>query len=165
MSSELRDLVVVRPFGVEDIAAVAEFEREIARVSFPEDPVDDLEFYRRKLAAALNDRKSHAIVLDLEGEVIGWAWLSPRTNFVTKETYADLKSFYIDKRFRGSSCAIRLMRACLDYCRKHGLRRVVGRTNARNDNMQAIYRLFAFEPKHVTYELFIDEADEAAGRR
>jgi GNAT superfamily N-acetyltransferase len=97
-------------------------------------------------------------VLDLDGTAIGWAWLAPRVNFVTKETYGDLRSFYIAEPYRGGSSALRLMRACLDLAREHGLARLVGRTNAHNENMQALYRLFEFEPKHITFELFLDKA-------
>jgi GNAT superfamily N-acetyltransferase len=159
MSSDPRERVVARRLRAEDIDTVAGFEREIASISFPEDPVLDLEFYKKRLSAALRDRKSHLIVLDLDGEPIGWAWIAPRTNFVTKEIYADLKSFYVAPRFRGSFCAMRLMGACLAYCRTHGLNRVVGRTSAQNANMKALYRWFSFTPKHVTFELFIDRAE------
>lgn len=158
ISAELRARIRLRPLAEADIPAVARFEREIAHISFPEDPVDDLGFYERKLATALKERKSLLLLLDLDGAPIGWAWLAPRTNFVTKETYGDLRSFYIDKSYRGGFCALRLMRACLDYCREHRLKRIVGRTSVANENMQALYRLFDFEPRHVTFERVLDKA-------
>jgi ribosomal protein S18 acetylase RimI-like enzyme len=148
----------MRPLAAADIPRVAQFEREIARISFPEDPIDDLGFYERKLAAALGERKHLLLVLELYGEVVGWAWLAPRSNFVTKESYGDLRSFYIDARIRGTAAALRLMRACLDHCRAQGLKRMVGRTAATNEQMQALYRLVGFEPKHVTFELALDRA-------
>ena len=157
MSAEQSNPILVRPLRPADIPAIAEFEREIARISFPEDPVDDIAFYERKLAAAARDSKNHLIVLEQADRIAGWAWIAPRTNFITKETYGDLRSFYIAAPARGTACAMRLMRACLDFCREKGLSRVVGRTNAANVNMQAIYRLFEFQPKHVTYELFLRE--------
>jgi len=35
----------LRPLQVKDVEAVAAFERDIAKISFPDDPITDLDFY------------------------------------------------------------------------------------------------------------------------
>src|SRR5262249_62352223 len=94
-----------------DVPLVAEFEREIAEISFPEDPVTDLGFYEKKLRQAIDDRRAEAIIAEVGGKVAGWAWLAERENFTTKERYGDLRSFYVAVGFRGPAVSLGLMRA------------------------------------------------------
>jgi hypothetical protein len=37
----------IRGFAAEDVEIVASFEREIAKISFPDDPIVDLDFYKK----------------------------------------------------------------------------------------------------------------------
>lgn len=165
MSTPAKPQLTVRHLRAEDVPTVAEYERDIACISFPEDPVTDLDFYARKLGAAIGDDRNELLVVDDGEAVVGWAWLTPRANFVTQEVYADLKSFYVDRHHRGTRCAFLLMRACLDYCAREGLPRVVGRTNASNENMQALYRMFSFEPRHITFERRVETTAQPARPR
>ena len=147
--------VILRRLKVEDVPAVAVFEREIAEISFPDDPVTDLAFYERKLRQAIDDRKSEPLVGVLDGRIVAWAWIGTRENFITHERYGELRSFYVVADFRGTGYAMKLMRACLDYCAKHGLARLSGRTHAANEAMQSVYEMFGFEAKHVVYERLV----------
>jgi len=144
--------VVLRRLRVEDVPTIARFEREIAEISFPDDPVTDLAFYERKLTQAVSDRKSEPMVGEADGRIVAWAWIGTRENFITHERYGELRSFYVAADFRGTGYALKLMRACMDYCATHGLARLSGRTHAANESMQAVYQTFGFEAKHVTYE-------------
>lgn len=156
--------VTLRRLRPADVSTVAGFEREIAEISFPDDPVTDLGFYERKLATAIDDRKAEAIVA-VEGErIVGWAWLAERENFTTRERYGDLRSFYVVKAKRGAGPAFALMRACVEACRARGLTRIVGRTAATNVAMQAVYEIYGFGPKHIVYELPVP-IDAAAEQR
>jgi GNAT superfamily N-acetyltransferase len=146
-----------------DLPRVAAFEREIAEISFPEDPVTDLAFYEKKLRAAIDDRRAEAIIAEVGGAIAGWAWLAERENFTTKELYGDLRSFYVAAGFRSAAVALALMRACFDKARARGLARIVGRTAAGNEAMQAVYALTGFEAKHVTYELKLGDAAPRRG--
>jgi RimJ/RimL family protein N-acetyltransferase len=154
--------VVLRRLRVEDVPTIARFEREIAEISFPEDPVTDLAFYERKLAQAVSDRKSEPMVGETDGRIVAWAWIGTRENFITHERYGELRSFYVAADFRGTGYALKLMRACMDYCATHGLARLSGRTHAANEAMQAVYQMYGFEAKHITYEHRIAPAGASA---
>jgi hypothetical protein len=39
----------LRPLKAEDVEIVASFERDIAKISFPDDPITDLTFYMKKV--------------------------------------------------------------------------------------------------------------------
>ena len=142
--------MTIRLLEDHDLDRVAEFERDIALASFPDDPVTDLDFYRRKLAAAVG--RPGSLVADVGGEAVGWAWVAERENFTTKERYCDFRSLYVAPGRRGTGAAFALLRACLDYCEINGLSRIVGRTSAENEAMQALYRLYGFAPKHIVFE-------------
>src|SRR5258708_2852183 len=86
------------------------------------------------------------------GRIVAWAWIGTRENFITHERYGELRSFYVTEDFRGTGYALKLMRACMDYCATHGLSRLTGRTHAANEPMQAVYQMYGFEAKHITYE-------------
>src|SRR4029077_5164118 len=146
------DRVVLRRLAPDDISVVAQFEREIAEISFPDDPVTDPAFYERKLRQAVTDAKSEPMVGEAGGRIVAWARIGARENFITHERYGELRSFYVVKDFRGTGYAMKLMRACLDYCATHGLARLTGRTHAANESMQAVYEMYGFEAKHVVYE-------------
>jgi GNAT superfamily N-acetyltransferase len=165
MAENLADRVVLRRLTADDLPVIAQFEREIAEISFPEDPVTDLAFYDRKLRQAVTDAKSEPMVGEADGRIVAWAWIGMRENFITHERYGDLRSFYVVADFRATGYAMRLMRACLDYCATHGLARLSGRTHAANEAMQSVYEMFGFEAKHVVYERRIERAGEPAPPR
>jgi GNAT superfamily N-acetyltransferase len=162
MAENPANRVVLRRLELEDIPVIAQFEREIAEISFPDDPVTDLAFYERKLRQAVSDPKSEPMVAEAGGRIVAWAWIGARENFVTHERYGELRSFYVVADFRGTGYAMKLMRACLDYCAMHGLARLMGRTHAANEAMQSVYEMYGFEAKHVTYERRVEPAAERA---
>jgi GNAT superfamily N-acetyltransferase len=162
MAEKAADTVALRRLEAGDVPTIAQFEREIAEISFPDDPVTDLAFYERKLRQAIDDRKSEPMVGVAGGRIVAWAWIGTRENFVTHERYGELRSFYVVKDFRGTGYAIKLMRACLDYCATRGLARLSGRTHAANEAMQSVYEMYGFEAKHVVYERRIAAAAEQA---
>jgi GNAT superfamily N-acetyltransferase len=159
MAENPANRVVLRRLEPEDIPVVAQFEREIAEISFPDDPVTDPAFYERKLRQAVTDQKSEPMVGEADGRIVAWAWIGTRENFITHERYGELRSFYVVADFRGTGYAMKLMRACLDYCATHGLARLSGRTHAANEAMQSVYEMFGFEAKHVVYERLVAAAE------
>jgi GNAT superfamily N-acetyltransferase len=152
MTEKPAETAVLRRLEPGDVPTIVQFEREIAEISFPDDPVTDLAFYERKLRQAIGDRKSEPMVAVAGGRIVAWAWIGTRENFITHERYGELRSFYVVKDFRGTGYAMKLMRACLDYCATHGLARLTGRTHAANESMQAVYEMYGFEAKHIVYE-------------
>ena len=158
MAENPANRVVLRRLEPEDVPVIAQFEREIAEISFPDDPVTDLAFYERKLRQAVDDRKSEPMVGEADGRIVAWAWIGARENFITHERYGELRSFYVAADFRGTGYAMKLMRACLDHCAAHGLARLMGRTHTANEAMQSVYEMYGFEAKHVTYERRVEPA-------
>jgi RimJ/RimL family protein N-acetyltransferase len=135
-----------------DIETVAAFEREIAKVSFPDDPITDLNFYAKKLARVVDDKNAAAVVAEDASGVVGWAHVSKRRNFITKEAYGDFHSIYISASQRGTDVVGGLVRAVFDFCREERLDRVVFRTRATNERMKAVLARFGFLPAQIYYE-------------
>ena len=92
----------LRPLQVKDVEAVAAFERDIAKISFPDDPITGLDFYIKKVRRLVDDRGAATFVAEADGEVVGWAYVSKRQNFITKESYADFHSIFVSPSQRGT---------------------------------------------------------------
>lgn len=154
----------IRTLESSDLAAVAQFEYEIARISFPEDPISDLRFYEQRISKFIGDKKAGAFVAERAGHVIGWALVAERENFGTKKKYGDFRSLYVAETDRRSGVAAALMHSVLEFCESRRLASIAGRTSYRNHAMRAIYDAYDFEPKHVIYELQLErEAADQAG--
>jgi GNAT superfamily N-acetyltransferase len=132
---------------------VAAFEADIARISFPGDPITNNAFHERRLAKFVDDPNAGAFVAESAGAVVGWALVTRRENFATKEQYGDFRSLYVLESHRRSPTAAALMSAVLDFCRSLKLAAVIGRTSYTNTAMKSIYAAYGFKPKHVVYEL------------
>lgn len=154
----------IRDLTAADVDVVAGFEAGIAVRSFAEEAVTDLGHYRKKLGKLLKygDDWTKVLVLPQAGDrelVAGWAWVSPRQNFITGDAYADFRSLYVDGAAAGSVAAVALLRAVIAHCEDKGFTRIVGRTASGNAAMRALYALAGFRERHVVYELEIGSAD------
>jgi RimJ/RimL family protein N-acetyltransferase len=152
----------LRPLKTEDIEIVASFERDIAKISFPDDPITDLGFYMKKVGKLVDDRNAATFVAEDDSGVVGWAYVSKRQNFITKESYADFHSIFVSPSQRGTGTADRLAEAVFDFCRRQKLDRVVFRTRATNEPMKAVLARVGFVPTQIFYEKAI-ELDKKAG--
>jgi ribosomal protein S18 acetylase RimI-like enzyme len=153
----------LRPLRTEDIEIVASFERDIAKVSFPDDPITDLGFYMKKVGKLVDDRNAATFVAEDDTGVVGWAYVSKRQNFITKEAYADFHSIFVSPSQRGTGTADRLAEAVFEFCRKQKLDRVVFRTRATNEPMKAVLARVGFVPTQIFYEKAIEPGDKKAG--
>jgi len=148
----------LRPLEIRDVEAVASYEREIAKISFPDDPITDLGFYVKKVRRLVDDPGAATFVAEDDTGVVGWAYVSKRQNFITKESYADFHSIFISPSQRGTGTVGKLVDAVFDYCRKEKLDRVVFRTRATNEPMKAVLARVGFLPAQIFYEkTFADE--------
>jgi RimJ/RimL family protein N-acetyltransferase len=153
----------LRPLKTEDIEIVASFERDIAKISFPDDPITDLGFYMKKVGKLIDDRNAATFVAEDDSGVVGWAYVSKRQNFITKESYADFHSIFVSPSQRGTGTADRLAEAVFDFCRRQKLDRVVFRTRATNEPMKAVLARVGFVPAQIFYEKAIELDDKKAG--
>ncbi|WP_152647717.1 GNAT family N-acetyltransferase, partial [Rhodopseudomonas palustris] len=143
----------LRPLRRDDFERIAFFESEIAKVSFPDDPITDLGFYAKKLEKLIDDDNAATFVAELDdGTVVGWSNVSIRRNFITKQAYGDYHSIYIDPSQRGSGLANRLADAVFDWCREKKLDHVVFRTRATNEPMKAVLARVGFVPTQIYLE-------------
>ena len=142
----------LRPLQAKDLEVVASFERDIAKISFPDDPITDLDFYIKKVRKLIDDRGAATFVAEAGGEVVGWAYVSRRQNFITKESYADFHSIFVSPSQRGTGTVGKLVDAVFDYCRSEKLDRVVFRTRATNEPMKAVLARVGFVPTQIFYE-------------
>jgi RimJ/RimL family protein N-acetyltransferase len=144
--------VRLRPLQARDVETVASYERDIAKISFPDDPITDFNFYVKKVTKLIGDSNAATFVADDGKSVVGWAYVSKRQNFITKETYADFHSIFVDPSQRGTGTANALCQAVFDYCASQKLDRVVFRTRATNEPMKAVLARVGFVPTQIFYE-------------
>ena len=142
----------LRPLQEKDVEAVAGFERDIAKISFPDDPITDLDFYIKKVRRLIDDKGAATFVAEAGGEVVGWAYVSKRQNFITKESYADFHSIFVSPSQRGTGTVGKLCDAVFEYCQKQKFDRVVFRTRATNEPMKAVLARVGFVPTQIFYE-------------
>ena len=69
----------LRPLEEKDLETVAVFEGEIAKISFPDDPITDVGFYVKKLKQLMANKDAATFVADSGGELVGWANVSQRS--------------------------------------------------------------------------------------
>ena len=147
----------LRPLEIKDVEAVASYEREIAKISFPDDPITDLGFYVKKVRRLVDDPGAATFVAEDDTGVVGWAYVSKRQNFITKENYADFHSIFVSPSQRGTGTVSKLCQAVFDYCASQKLDRVVFRTRATNEPMKAVLARVGFVPTQIFYERQITE--------
>jgi ribosomal protein S18 acetylase RimI-like enzyme len=143
----------IRPPQPSDIEALVGFEIDIARISFPEDPVVDPEVHRKKLLKALERDRAGMFVAErvVTGEVVGWLWVSLNTNFLTGEHYANFRSLATAQGSPDSAeIAERLFADGIEYAQQHGVLEITGKVHVSNLRMRVIYRKFGFEAEHLT---------------
>jgi ribosomal protein S18 acetylase RimI-like enzyme len=143
----------VRRAEERDLDVVAGYEVRIARVSFPDDPIEDPAVHRRRLAKAMERDGAGMLVAEDDGRVVGWLWVSLNTNFATGDPYAQFRSLAIEPGHEGRGVAEALFRCGLAYAREGGARQVVGRVHVDNVPMRVLYRAFGFAPQHLTMRL------------
>jgi ribosomal protein S18 acetylase RimI-like enzyme len=148
---------LLRPLERADLETVAFMESEIAKVSFPDDPITDLGFYVKKLEKLIGDKEAATFVAEADGKIVGWSNVSIRRNFITKQPYGDYHSIYIDPSQRGSGLSNRLMQAVFDWCRAKKLDHVVFRTRATNEPMKAVLARVGFVPTQIYLEKNLKE--------
>jgi L-amino acid N-acyltransferase YncA len=142
----------IRTIEERDIPAVAEFERDIAVVSFRESAMTDLSFHQKKLGKALDRESEGMLVLEEDGQIAGWLWMTVQTNSVSNEKYINFKSFYMNPHPKEADLTGALMQAGMDFAARKGVDKIVGKVFAGNLPMRMVYKRFGFKPAHITME-------------
>jgi L-amino acid N-acyltransferase YncA len=141
---------MIRPATAGDLDALVGYEIEIARISFGDDAVTDPALHRKRITGSLGKPDEVTLVADRDGTVVGWVWLSGRTNSLTGDQYGNLRSLATsDVPGRGAVAEL-LLGAALSAARERGVSEVVGKVHMRNVNMRAVYAKLGFAAEHLS---------------
>jgi len=153
MSSLVR---CIRQATTADLPVLVEFEIEIARISFPENPVTDPDVHYKRLSKALKREPDGMFVTEVEEQVIGWLWITINTNFVTGERYATFRSLALSPEWRGQEVARPFVEFGIAYCRRRRARWITGKVHVNNLPMRVLYRDTGFHAKQLTMEFRLE---------
>jgi len=140
----------IRPARAEDLETLVAYEIEIARISFGDEAVTEPALHRKRITGSLGKPDEVTLVADRDGAVVGWVWLSGRTNSLTGDRYGNLRSLATsDVPGRGAVAEL-LLDAALSAARERGVSEVVGKVHMRNVNMRAVYAKLGFAAEHLS---------------
>ena len=140
----------IRPAAADDLDGLVAYEIEIARISFGDEAVTDPALHRRRITGSLGKPDEVTLVAERDGAVVGWVWLSGRTNSLTGDRYGNLRSLATsDVPGRGAVAEL-LLGAALSAARERGVSEVVGKVHMRNVNMRAVYAKLGFAAEHLS---------------
>ena len=144
----------VRQAEERDLDVIADFEVEIARISFGDDAVDDPATHRKKLANALKKQPEGMFVAARGDEApVGWLWMALNTNFLTGDRYANFRSLAVAELPERTEVAELLLDEGLAFAKRNDLTEVTGKVHVSNTGMRTLYRKFGFESTHLSMRL------------
>lgn len=144
--------MTIRNIEETDVPVLAEFEREIAVISFGDSAVVDVLFHQKKIRKAMQREREGMLVLEADGEIYGWLWMTDQINSVSNEHYINFKSFYMKPHEREEDFTGKLMEAGMGFAKGVGAKRIVGKVFVSNLPMRSVYKRFGFKPTHLTME-------------
>lgn len=161
---KLKELLVqrltLRDFRLTDFPTILEFEREIARKSFPEAPILDEDYHRRKLERAVESGHEGLKVAVLGDEVVGWLWLRVEKDRSTNEKFGYIKSIIVKPGYRYQELGTKLINASEEYFRGKGIRRVDVIASAPNYEATLFFEGLGYARAHSTMRKRLDQQDE-----
>jgi ribosomal protein S18 acetylase RimI-like enzyme len=140
----------VRPATAADLDDLVAYEIEIARISFGDEAVTDPQLHRRRVSGSLGRPDEITLVAESGGAVVGWVWLSGRTNSLTGDRYGNFRSLATSDVPGRGAVAEELLAAALAAARERGLTDVVGKVHMRNVAMRAVYAKLGFAAEHLS---------------
>jgi ribosomal protein S18 acetylase RimI-like enzyme len=152
--------MIVRQITAADLPAIAELEIEIARISFPENPIVEPAVHRKKLRKALGKKPGGMFVAEAGGQILGWLWVTMNTSFATGERYTTLRSLAVCPRWRGQGIGRTLAAFAIDYCRQRGAQWITARVHVDNTPMRALFHSAGFRAKHLTVECRLEDSQD-----
>ncbi len=138
----------------EDLPVLALVERELARVAFPLDPIEDLDYHADRLRKQLGrEPEGMVVMVDTDSEeVVAWLWMVSRRTLATGEAYGVVRSVYVRPSARMAGLGAILVQYALRYFRDLGIDRVVATVHASSAPAARLLEKAGFASAHVTYE-------------
>ena len=138
----------------EDLPVLAVFERELAKASFPDDPITDLAYHESKLRRALKSEPEGMVVLTTsdDEDIVGWLWMTGKTVLATRERYGVIRSLYVRHDLRHQGLATTLTTYAQRYFLSRGMHRVVAKLHINSEAGERTLHAAGFKPLHITYE-------------
>lgn len=138
----------------EDLPILALFEREMARLAFPDDPIEDLDYHADKLRKALvREPEGMVVLVDAQSEeTVAWLWMVTRRVLATGEEYGVIRSIYVRPPARGEGLGTMLAQYARHYFDARGIRRIVAKIHADNLAGSRTLNKAGLEPIHLTLE-------------
>jgi len=138
----------------EDLPVLAVFERELAKLAFPDDPITDLSYHEAKLRRALKAEPEGMIVLTAgdDTDIVGWLWVTGKTALATTEGYGVIRSLYVRHDLRRQGIATTLASYAQRYFASRGIERVVAKLHINSEAAERTLHKLGFHPIHITYE-------------
>lgn len=146
----LAEELILRDFKWADFSSILEFEREIARISFPEAPILDREYHREKLQRALKQDNSHLHVAVLSKEIVGWLWLRMEKDRNTGERFGYIKSIIVKPKHRHQGFGRKLLEFADRFFQEKHINRVDLIAGAANHEALMFFEEMGFEPQYST---------------
>jgi L-amino acid N-acyltransferase YncA len=146
---------LIRPAREDDLDAIVGYEIDIAVVSFGDEAITDPALHRKRVGGALGKPGEITIVAaaaDRPADLLGWAWLSARTNSLTGDRYGNFRSLAVSDVPDRSRIGELLMAAVLAAGNEAGMTVLTGKVHAANLGMRTLYRKFGFAATHLTME-------------
>jgi ribosomal protein S18 acetylase RimI-like enzyme len=157
---------VSRAATEEDIPVLAIFERELARLSFPEDPILDLDYHVEKLERSMEREPEGMIVQCVSSdespagdEIASWLWLSTKRTLATSEAYGVLRSLYVRRHYRRHGLALSLAEYALRYFAARDIKKIMAKIHAENNAALKVLRRAGFEPLHTTLQFRLEPGE------
>ena len=143
-----------RPAQPRDLPVLAICERELAKLSFPDDPILDLKYHEEKLTRALASDPEGMVVLtdDATGEIVAWLWMGMRKTLATGERYGIVRSIYVRPEYRGRGLGSSLAEYARRYFDGKSIAKVYAKLHADNAGGIRLLEKVGFEELHVTME-------------
>jgi predicted methyltransferase/ribosomal protein S18 acetylase RimI-like enzyme len=146
----LLERLTLRKFQWTDLPTILEFEREIARKSFPEAPILDEDYHKKKLERAVESGHDGLRVAVLGNEVVGWLWLRVEKDRSTDEEFGYIKSIIVKPDYRYQELGKKLIEAAEEYFRGKGIRRIDVIASAANYEATLFFEALGYEREHST---------------
>lgn len=119
-------MVTIRPATLDDVPAITAIYNEAVRTTTASFDCEEKTVEERRRWFEAHDDRHPIIVAEKDGEVVGWAALSPWSE---RDAYAETaeSSFYVGADYRGQGIGRQLKEGILAAGREAGLHTVIAR--------------------------------------